>query len=101
LKKLVVLLFFIIGLFFLILTNTSWLSFSQKDKQVEVTDQIDSIEIDVSGVSTTIIPEDRNSVSTVYNGKGKVSIAENGDTIKIEYTSKNWFHVFSWFKKIT
>lgn len=98
-KKLIVILFFIIGLFLLIVTNTSWLSFGQSEKEVNVTDEIDLIEIDVSGVSTTIIPDDRNHVSTEYTGNGKVSIEENGDTISIDFEAKHFFNVFSWFKK--
>ena len=98
-KKLFVLLFLIIGIFILIITNTSWLSFTQNDQQVEVTNEIKQIEIDVSGVDTTIIPENRNNVDAEYNGKGKVHIKEVGDSIEVEFESKNWFNFLSWFNK--
>ncbi|KKI94078.1 hypothetical protein WQ54_00625 [Bacillus sp. SA1-12] len=98
-KKLLVLLFFIVGLFLLIITNTSWLPFGLKKEQTKVTDKIELIEIDVSGVRTTIIPENRSSVSTEYNGKGKVTVKESGDKIKVEFTSKNWLNLPSLFKK--
>jgi lia operon protein LiaG len=99
LKKLFVLLFFIVGLFLLIITNTSWLSIGHKNNQAEVTEKIDLIEIDVSRVSTTIIPENRNDVRAEYKGKGKVTVKENGDSIKVEFESKNWFNFLSPFNK--
>ena len=99
LKKLFIILFFIIGVFVLIVTNTSWLSFGEKNSQVKVTDKIDMIEIDVSGVSTTIIPVNQNNISTEYNGKGKVTVEESGNKIEVQFTSKNWFNIFSFFKK--
>lgn len=98
-KKLFVFLFLIIGLFILVIANTSWLSFTQNDKKVEVTDRIKQIDIDVSGVNTTIIPENRNSVDAEYNGKGKVHIKESGDSIEVEFESKNWVNFLSWFNK--
>ncbi|WP_338786906.1 DUF4097 family beta strand repeat-containing protein [Metabacillus sp. FJAT-53654] len=98
-KKLFVLLFFVVGLLLLIVTNTSWLSFGQSINQIEVTEKIDLIEIDVSSVSTTIIPEKRNNVKAEYKGKGKVTVQENGDAIKVKFESKNQFNFLSFFNK--
>ncbi|MBO1512443.1 LiaG family protein [Metabacillus bambusae] len=98
-KKLFVLGFFLVGLFLLIVTNTSWLAFGQATNQAEVTNNIDLIEIDVSGVSTKIIPEKRNNVRAEYKGKGKVTVQENGDSIKVEFESKNSFNFLSLFNK--
>jgi lia operon protein LiaG len=99
LKKLFVLLFFVVGLFLLIVSNTSWLSFGQRNNQAEVTNNIQLVEIDVSGVNTTIIPEKRNNVRAEYKGKGKVTVQENGDSIKVEFESKNPFNFLSLFNK--
>jgi lia operon protein LiaG len=99
LKKLFVLLFFVVGLLLLIVSNTSWLTFGQRNNQAEVTNNIQLVEIDVSGVNTTIIPEKRNNVRAEYKGKGKVTVQENGDSIKVEFESKNLFNFLLLFNK--
>ncbi|MGM0878341.1 MAG: LiaG family protein [Bacillota bacterium] len=99
-KKFFVLLFFVVGLFLLIVvTNTSWLSFGQEDIQADVTEKIDLIEIDVSRVSTTIIPENRTDVKAEYKGKGKVTVKESGNSIIVEFESKNRLNFLSFFNK--
>lgn len=94
----ILILFFIVGVFFLLLTYTSWFSFDQ-DTQADVTEEVNMIEIDVSEVSTTIIPDSRSNVSAELKGKGHVTVQKNGDRIKIQYKSKNWFNGLSLFKK--
>lgn len=88
-----------IGVFILIVTNTSWLPFGKNNSQVEVTDKIELIDIHVSGASTTIIPTNQKTLSTEYSGKGKVTVEENGNTLEVHMTSRNWFNLFSFFKK--
>ncbi|MDQ0229337.1 DUF4097 family beta strand repeat-containing protein [Metabacillus malikii] len=98
-KKFILFLFFIVGLLILIVTNTSWLSFGQNNEKIEVTDAINKIEIHASSGNTQVIPENRDTVDVEYNGKGKVELKKTGDTIKIEYKSKNWFHFLSFNEK--
>lgn len=96
------LLLFTLGVFFLLLTYTFWFTFGQ-DTQVNVTKDVDMIEIDVAGMSTTIIPASRNTLSAELKGKGHVTVKKYGDRIKVQYKSKNWFNGFSLFnnKKLT
>lgn len=91
--------FFIVGLFLLILTNTSWLSFAGNNDKISVTDDISKIDIDVSSVGTIIIPEKRDTVAFDYKGKGKVELKQKGDTIKVELQSRNWINFFSFNNK--
>lgn len=99
LKKFLIFLFFIVGLFLLILTNTSWLSFAGNNDEISVTDDISKIKIDVSSVGTIIIPEKRDTVAFDYKGKGKVKLKQNGNTIKVELQSRNWINFFSFNNK--
>ncbi|WP_226668075.1 DUF4097 family beta strand repeat-containing protein [Metabacillus litoralis] len=95
-KKFVLFLFFAGGLLLLIFTNTA---LGEKDKERAVSDNINTINIDVSGISTTIIPDNRDSIKAELKGKGEMTIRETGNTIKVEYKSKNWFNGLSIFDK--
>src|SRR3954454_7152637 len=86
----------LVGVFLLIFTFSSGGTFGKQ--KLEVTNNIDVIEIDVSGISTTIIPEKRDDVEAKLDGKGKVSVKRSGDSIEIEYKRK-WFNQFSFFKR--
>ncbi|MFC0270974.1 DUF4097 family beta strand repeat-containing protein [Metabacillus herbersteinensis] len=81
---------------FLYLSNSSWLPFGTQGDQAEVTDSTSMIEIDVSGVSTTIISESRSDLKTDLEGKGNVTVTKHGDSIQVEYKRK-WYELFSGF----
>jgi len=98
-KKLILLLIFIGGLFLIIKSNTSWLVFGQSKTSAEVTGNTEKIELHVSGASTTIIPEETDEVRAAIKGNGKINVDTKGDTIIIESESKRWFNVFSLFNK--
>ncbi|PMC33806.1 hypothetical protein CJ195_26560 [Bacillus sp. UMB0899] len=98
-KKLLLLLFFIGGIFLIIKTNTSWFEFGQNKSSAEVTSNTEKIELHVSGASTTIITENTDEVRAELKGKGKVHVENNGDTILVESETKRWFNVFSFFNK--
>ena len=94
-QKILIFVVILAGAFILLLTIPSLLPFG-KQTEAEVTEQIDLIELDVSGISTIIIPEDRSNIVAELDGKGQVEVKQNGDTITIEY-SRNWSQQFSFF----
>lgn len=67
-----------------------------KETSVEVTEHIQTIDFDLSGISTTIIPDSRSNVEAVLDGKGSVEVKSKGDQIKIDYQRK-WFEQFGFF----
>jgi lia operon protein LiaG len=80
--------------------SLSWLPFEKQTKQAqaEVSEEIDLIEIDVSSVSATIIPENRDNIEAELEGKGKVNVKQHGDSISVEY-KRRWSDLFSSFNK--
>jgi len=72
-----------------------------KDGQAAISKDIKVIKVDVSSVSTTIIPEDRKNLKAVYNGKQVLKVTENGDTVQVSVKSKgfNWFNWISFSEK--
>ncbi|PFO09020.1 hypothetical protein COJ85_02655 [Bacillus sp. AFS076308] len=63
------------------------------DGLADISKSTQVIKVDVSNVSTTIIPEDRPNLRAVYDGKQKLQVAEDGDTVEVSVKSKG----FSWF----
>jgi lia operon protein LiaG len=96
LNKILIMVVILVGAFLLFLTVPSWLSSGKET--VKMTNETDLIEIDVSGISTTIIPEKRDDVEAKLDGKGNVSVDQRGSRIEIEY-KRNWLHSFSFFKR--
>lgn len=71
--------------------NFSWLPFGNDDtKQVSVTDEVNWINVDVSSANTKIIPENRESVKAVLEGKGKLTLDKEEDSIEVNLKTK-WF----------
>jgi lia operon protein LiaG len=84
----------VIGLFFVLLKliDFSWLPFVNQETQSVITKEIEMIEIDVSGVSTFIIPESRKDLKADLDGKGKVMVKRHGDTVEVSVKRKwKWF----------
>ncbi|WP_223589430.1 LiaG family protein [Neobacillus bataviensis] len=96
-KRILFLLVVITGLY--IIFNHSWqfnaLSASKQDGNAAVSADTKVIKVDVSSVSTIIIPEDRDDLKAVYTGKQKLNIRENGDDVEVSLKSK-WFDWFNW-----
>nr|WP_236619600.1 DUF4097 family beta strand repeat-containing protein [Bacillus sp. 1NLA3E] len=69
-----------------------------QDHQGVISDNINQIDIDVSSVSTNIIPENRNNIKADLNGKGKVIINRNGNKITVS-AKVNWFDWFNFSNK--
>lgn len=103
-KKVLVIFIVLVGLyavFNLINNNFNWLPFGNSENQATVTDQIEKIEIDVTNVSTTIIPDNRNDIKAELEGKGKLIVDKNGDQINVEVkrTGFNWISWFNFLNK--
>lgn len=64
-----------------------------KEGRATLSKTIDTIEINVGSVQTTIIPEDRNDVEAVLSGKGSLIVKETDNRLLVETKSKmfNWF----------
>jgi lia operon protein LiaG len=87
----------LIGLYIIFLNpiDFSWLPFGNQKTQSVISKKIDMIEIDVSGVSTTIIPENREDLKADLDGKGKLNVKRHGGKVEVSVERKGkWF---SWF----
>lgn len=96
LKKIFVIFLILIGLYW-IFTNWihfDWLPFGRSEQQAAITDETDLIEIDVSSLSTTIIPEERDDLKAELTGRGTVRVDRSGDKITVTAKQK-WFNFFS------
>ncbi|MEH7224003.1 DUF4097 family beta strand repeat-containing protein [Bacillus sp. JJ1566] len=96
-KKILIIFFVLIGAYLLItnLYRIPGLPFGNSGDSVTVTDKIDEIQIDISSISTTVIPENRNDVEAELKGKGKVHVSKSGDTIEVTY--ERGFFNLGWF----
>ncbi|TYR79437.1 DUF4097 domain-containing protein [Priestia megaterium] len=89
-KKLLFVVVILIGAFFLLstaYTSSAW-TFNSAKSKVEVTDKIDSINMNISSAETVIVTENRNNVKADLKGNGKVSVKKSSDTIDVEYKRK-------------
>ena len=96
LQKNLIIIVILLGAFLLLISVPSLLPFGKQT--AELTDHIDVIEIDVSGVSTTIIPEKRDNVEADLDGNGTVQVKKSGNSIEMEYKRK-WYQPFGFFKR--
>lgn len=98
-KRILVLLLVITGLYIAFNSsfNFNWFSSAAtKDTQsADISNDTKEIVIDVGSGNTKIVPEDRDDVKAVYNGKGKLSVTENGSSVEVTLKS-NWFDWFDW-----
>ncbi|MEO2077957.1 MAG: DUF4097 family beta strand repeat-containing protein [Bacillus sp. (in: firmicutes)] len=97
-KRILILLLVITGLYIVFNQGfqMDWFKAAEtKNTQAAVTTDTDLIEINVSSVSTTIIPEDRNNLKAVYNGKENLTVRESGNKIEVAIKNK-WFDWFNW-----
>ncbi|MGM0902273.1 MAG: LiaG family protein [Bacillota bacterium] len=96
--KRILVIFLVITGIYIIFSNFPVLSLlgfnSTNNQSAEITERIDSIEIQTTSVPTTIIPENREDLSVDYDGKGTVKIDHKSDTVKVEVTGPT-FSFFS------
>ncbi|MGD6878139.1 LiaG family protein [Bacillus infantis] len=99
-KKIILLFLVITGLYlaFTSFSHFSWLGLGANGKEKASAERVSRIEVNVSGVETTIIQEERDTVEAVLDGKGEVNVKKNGRTIKVDYKRK-WPHWFGGFEK--
>jgi lia operon protein LiaG len=96
-KRIVILLLVITGLYIIFNQTFHFEGFAfagNKDGKADITNNINTIAVNVGGVSTTIIPEDRDDVKAVLTGKGTLRVKDLGDTIEVSMKRK-WFN--DWF----
>jgi lia operon protein LiaG len=86
-KRVFIIFLIIVGIYivFNAISNSSLLPFSKKGAEAGVTSNINKIEFDVSTVNMTIVPNHRDDVKAKLEGKGKVSVERNGDTIEVSF----------------
>ncbi|MEH7238746.1 LiaG family protein [Bacillus sp. JJ1562] len=86
-KKILIIFFVLIGAYLLItnLYRIPGLPFGNSGDSAKVTEKIDEIEIDISSISTTVIPENRDDVEAELKGKGEVHVSKSGDKIEVTY----------------
>lgn len=100
-KRIVILLVIITGLYIVFNQSFQFDGFAvggSKDGRATLSNKIETIEIDVAGVRTTIIPEDRDDVEAILTGKGSLIVNEEGNSILVE-TKRKMFNWFSFSEK--
>ena len=96
-----ILIVILIGVFVLLFVLPSWLS-SSDEQNIEVTNDIELIEIDAAGINTVIIPRKQKDIEAELDGKGSVTVKKYGDSIRIEYERKGFQPIsFNNRKKLT
>lgn len=99
-KNFLIILLIISGIGIVIFNSNavSWLPFGKQQTHAPVSKEIKMIEIDVSGMDTTIIPDKRNHVTAELKGQGKVKVEQSKNRIEVSVKHK-WFDWFSFGKK--
>lgn len=101
-KKILIIFLILVGLYLIFVNwgNIPGIPFGNKEDQVKVTNGVDMIDIDISSINTTIVPENRDDVKAELKGKGKLTVEKNGDTINVKYENNfNWFNWISFFDR--
>jgi len=95
-KKIILAIVILLLLISLAFNVPNW--FLSQEHRAEVTNKIDSIELDIKGVDTTIISKNQDYVEAELKGKGNVNLNKKGDTIEIEY-HRQWFSLLNFGRK--
>jgi lia operon protein LiaG len=95
-KRIVILLLIITGLYIVFNQSFQFDGFGfggNKEGRAALSNDIETIDINVGGVKTTIIPENRDDVEAVLTGKGSLIVKETGNRLIVEMKKKmfNWF----------
>jgi lia operon protein LiaG len=100
-KRIVILLLIITGLYIVFNQSFQFDGFAvggSKDGRAALSNDIESIDINVGGVKTTIIPQDRDDVEAVLKGKGSLIVKETDNRLVVE-TKRKMFNWFSFSEK--
>ncbi|BCB02047.1 LiaG family protein [Bacillus sp. KH172YL63] len=86
-------------LFFILKDNTSlFTKESQSGDRVHLSDNIHHIDLSLDSSDTEVIPTDRDEVKVDIDGKGRLTLKEQGDTIDISVRHK-WYEWFGFHRK--
>lgn len=98
-KRIMIIFLALVGIYILFQSATAITAFifGKNDAEAEISDEIKTIELDVSGVNVNIIPENRKNLEVNLDGKGNVQIDKKRDTIAISY-EKDWLQWFPFFQ---
>ncbi|WP_026573084.1 LiaG family protein [Bacillus sp. UNC438CL73TsuS30] len=103
-KRIVIILLIITGLYFVFQQSLrfDWFSAGSREGIAVISEDVHVIKVDVSAVNAAIIPADRLNLKAVLQGNGKLTVNEDGDTVEVT-VKKKWFDWFDWtpFKKKT
>jgi lia operon protein LiaG len=100
-KRIVILLLIITGLYIVFNQSFQFDGFAfggNKDGRTALSNDIETIDISVGGVKTTIIPENRDDVEAVLKGKGSLIVKEIDNRLVVE-TKRKMFNWFSFSEK--
>lgn len=100
-KRIVILLLIITGLYIVFNQSFQFDGFAvgaSKDGRSVISNDIESIDINVAGVKTTIIPANRDDVKAILTGKGSLIVKEEGSSIVVE-TKRKMFDWLSFSEK--
>ncbi|MBY0148427.1 DUF4097 family beta strand repeat-containing protein [Neobacillus niacini] len=100
-KRIVILLLIITGLYIVFNQSFQFDGFAaggSKDGRAPLSNNIETIDINVGGVKTTIIPENRDDVEAILTGKGSLIVKETGSRLVVE-TKRKMFNWFSFSEK--
>ncbi len=89
-----------LGTLFVILNDHTAL-FAKESKSgdhLKVTNQIDTIELQIDSSNTTIMPSSKNEVKAELEGKGTLTLIEKGDTIEVT-VKRDWYEWISFNAK--
>ncbi|WHZ03983.1 DUF4097 domain-containing protein [Neobacillus sp. YX16] len=100
-KRIVILLLIITGLYIVFNQSFQFDGFAfggNKDGRAALSNDIETIDINVGGVKTTIIPEKRDDIEAVLKGKGSLIVKEIDNRLVVE-TKRKMFNWFSFSEK--
>jgi lia operon protein LiaG len=95
-KRILMIFLILAGGYILFTTVGNFFLSSNDSSKAAVTDKVEKIEFDISSVGLTIIPENRDDLETEFEGRGKVTVEQKGDTITVSH-EREWFAWFSFF----
>jgi lia operon protein LiaG len=92
LKKILVIFLLMVGIYigYINMHKIDGLPFGKQSNQADVTKSTKHINMDLTGISATIIPENRDNLQADLKGKGKLTVKESGDRISVQY-KRIWF----------
>lgn len=95
-KRILLIFAIMIGLYIIFINTPSWLSFGKNGTNAEEINNVELIKMDISSARSIIIPESRDNVEVIVDGRGHASVDKKGDTLEVIY-KRNWMDGLSFF----